>query len=250
MEQLLLPRVDEEGKSYISYSQIKSWNAAKGFNTGALGKYEYMYSYFFGERWPDMGWAEFGQDVEDFICYHKAPNVLEMDEERKAKGEKLLTDVFASFDAKEKGIMKKIKPLGTFQKEIKIDFGGFYLLGYIDDATADFSHLRDYKTCSKNSSQQYYEDDYYQLDLYALWVLQETGKLPKKLEVCMIERAGNCFRGGGRGALSVKGEIWYHERKTGQDRLEYLEGYIRDTAQDISKHYKAFLSLTGGKQAA
>lgn len=234
MSEILLPRIDKEGKPYISYSQINSWNSKRGFNTGLLGKYEYMLSYFFGESWPDMGWAQFGQEVEDYIC------------ERKHK---------KSFSAPEREVLDTIQPLGLFQKEIKIDFDDFYVLGYMDDSTEDFMHVRDYKTCSKNSSKKYYEDDYKQLDIYAMWVKQETGKLPEKLEVCMIEREGNCFRGGGRKVLSVKtggnpeDHVWYHERETSAERQAELREYIRSTAEDISRHYKAFMSLTG-KQVA
>lgn len=224
MSELLLPRVDDEGKCYISYSQINSWNAKRGFNTGLLGKYEYMLSYFFGERWGDMGWAQFGQEVEDYIC------------ERKHK---------KSFSTAERKVLDSIEPLGVFQKEIKIDFGDFYVLGYMDDATEDYMHVRDYKTCSLNSSKQYYTPEYKQLDIYAMWVKQETGKFPKKLEVCMIERAGNCFKGGGRKVLTVKDEVWYHERKTSVARQKELKEYIRSTAEDISRHYKAYLTLTG-----
>lgn len=223
MESLLLPRTDKDGKPYISYSQVKAFNAAKSFNLGILGKYEYMLSYFFGEDFGDMGWAQFGQEVEDYIC------------ERKHK---------RKFTADERKVLDSIEPLGVFQQEIAIDFGDFYMLGYIDDISKDFMHIRDYKTCSLNSSKQYYEDDYYQLDIYAMWVLQETGKLPEKLEVCMIERAGNCFRGGGRKVLSVKENVWYHPRETSMERIEYLRKYIRDTANEISQHYKAYQSLT------
>jgi uncharacterized Fe-S cluster protein YjdI len=220
---LLLPRHDADGKPYVSFSQVKSWNSSKSFNLGVEGKLEYMLSYFFGEDFGDMGWAQFGQEVEDYICFRKFKE---------------------KFTAKERKVLDSIVPLGLFQQEVKIDFGDFYLLGYIDDATPDLTKLRDYKTCSLNSSKQYYKEDYYQLDIYAMWVLQETGKVPKELEVCMIERAGNCFRGGGRNVLSVKDEVWYHPRETSVERMEYLRHYIRATAMDISKHYKAFLTLT------
>ena len=225
---LLLPRIDAEGKPYISYSQVKAWNDKKGFNTGYLGRYEYMLSYFFGEDWPDAGWAQFGQEVEDYICERKNA---------------------AAFSEAEKKVLNTIVPLGTFQKEIKIDFGDFYLLGYIDDATSDLMYLRDYKTCSENSSKQYYTPEYKQLDIYAMWVKQQTGKYPERMEVVMVEREGNCFRGGGRNVLSVKNEVWYHPRTTSEERQAELKDYIRKTAEDISKHYQAFLKITGRDSA-
>lgn len=226
-KQMILPRIDENGKPYISYSQVKLWNDLKSFNMKVEGKLEYILGYFFGDDWPDIGWAAFGRETEDYVCERKCAEV---------------------FDDYEREVLETIQPLGVFQKEIKIDFGDFYLLGYIDDASEDFMHLRDYKTCSENSSRQYYEDDYYQLDIYAMWVLQEFGKLPEKLEVCMIEREGNAFRGG-RSNLKVKGRVWYHERVTTDKRQQMLRDYIRSTAEEISEHFQIFQKLTGLKKA-
>lgn len=223
MSQLILPRVDKEGNSYISYSQVKSWNSAKGFNTSAPGNLEYIMSYFLGDSWPDSGFAGFGLEVEDYICEKKSAEC---------------------FTDEEKAILDQIEPLGHFQQEVKLQFDNFYLLGYIDDATPDFKHIRDLKTCSEKSSKQYYEDDYYQLDIYSAWVKQEFGYYPDKIEVRMIERAGNAFRGG-RPMLTVSGPGWSHLRETNDERQAYIRKYIEDTARDISAHYVAFLKLTG-----
>lgn len=224
MGQLILPRTDKDGRSYISYSQVNLWNDLKGFNTGGLGTHEYIRSYFLGEDWPEMGWGTFGSEVEDYICERKHAD---------------------NFDAEEKAVLDTIEPIGVFQKEIKIEFDDFYLLGYIDDCNEELSHIRDFKTASLNSSKKYYKDDYYQLDIYAMYAKQVTGKLPEKLEVCIIEREGNCFRGGGRSVLRVKENVWYHERETNEERQAFLRDYIIRTAHEISAHYIAFLKLTG-----
>lgn len=225
---MILPRVDKDGNPYISYSQVKLWNDLKSFNMKVEGRLEYILGYFFGHDWPDKGWGEFGHDVEDYICERKGAH---------------------KFDEHEIEVLESIEPLGVFQKEIKIQFDGFYLLGYIDDANESFTHLRDYKTCSENSSKQYYEDGYHQLDIYAMWVLQEFGKLPEKLEVCMVEREGNCFFSGGRSVLRVKDRVWYHERETTDERQQMLREYIQSTAEEISKHFQVYQKLTGMKEA-
>lgn len=222
-EKLVLPKQDEQGNYYLSYSAIKSWNEAKGFNTGLLGKYEFILNYFLGQTWEDKnGFAQFGTEVEDVICGKEGS------EAKFTKGELIL--------------LKCIKPLGLFQQEIKIPFDGFYIKGFIDDCTPDYTKIRDYKTASLNSSKKYYDDDYDQLDVYAMGVKAITGELPKALEVVCIERLGNGFRGG-RNVMSVGNEVWYIPRTTSKERQEKLKEKITKTAQEISEYYKVFLKL-------
>jgi hypothetical protein len=218
---LILPREDESGY-YISYSQIKLWNEIKGYNTGLSGKKEYIRSYFLGEEYPDKGgFGTFGSEAEAYITERKEAD---------------------KFTDAERVVLEQITPLGVFQRKIKVPFDGFYLLGYIDDSTEDCSQLRDYKTASEKSKAKYYEDDYFQLDIYAMGIKAEFGRLPEKLEVCIIERLGNGFKGG-REALKVGTRVWYHPRQTSLERLEKLSNTIVQTATEISKFYEVFLAL-------
>lgn len=224
MTDIELPRQDADGNYYISYSQYSTWKELKSFNLGILGKQEYILGYFLGVEWPDQGWAQFGSEVEDYIC-------------TKDKSEK--------FGVLEKETLDKITPIGVFQKEIKLwIFPNVYIYGFMDDCNEDMSWLRDYKTASNNSRQRYYKDDYTQLDIYAMYALQETGKIPEKLEVCIIERKGNCFgMVERRDLLSVGKEIWYHQRETSQERLDKIKGTITATIFEISNAYKLFKKL-------
>ena len=218
---LNLPR-SKEGIPYISYSQYRSWNDPKSFHLGVKGKYEYMLDYFFDEDFPDMGWAQFGEEVEGYICQRSFSE---------------------AFSPEEKKVLETIEPLGLFQHEFFLRFDGFGLLGFIDDAKEDFSHIRDYKTCSKSSSKKYYKDDYYQLDIYAMWVQQNFGHLPETLEVMMIERTGNPFKGGGRSVLKVGEQVWSHYRETSQERINFLREDIRRTAEEIAVTWEVFQKM-------
>ena len=221
-KEIVLPRQDEEGNYYISYSQINLWQDLKSFNLGVLGKYEYILSYFFGEDWPDVGWALHGTLCENYITERK-------------DGE--------YFTDEEKKVLESIETLGEFQHEIKINFDGFYVKGFIDDMTPDMKHIRDYKTCSLNSSKKYYKPEYKQLHLYSLYVLQETGKVPEKCEVVMIEREGNAFRTPGKENLKVGKNVWRHEIEVKEEDLEELQVDMLKTVQEISDCYKVFLKL-------
>lgn len=219
---LILPKQDAEGNYYISYSQVKAWTETKGFSTGQLGKIEYIRKYFFNEKFPDKtGFAQFGTEVENYITTR--------------------TDA-DKFTLQERKVLDTIEPLGVFQKEIKLQFKDFYVLMYIDDKRADYSKLRDYKTASEKSSQKYYGEEYNQLDIYALGAKQECGKVPQELEVCVIERLGNGFKGG-RNVMTVGERIWYIPRKTDEHRLLMLEKLIKKTVSEISEYYDVFLTL-------
>lgn len=221
---IVLPRKDANGDYYISYSQFSSWKDAASFNLGVKGSIEYMVGYFFGHKFPDQGWGEFGKVVEDFICEGTSDDFL---------------------TTQEKETLSQIKPLGNFQIEVKLwILPNVYLLGYIDDGNKELTWIRDYKTASNNSRQKYYKDDYVQLDLYAMWVLQETGKLPEKLEVCIIERKGNCFgMVERRDLLSVGKEVWYHEREISKERLDKIKSDLIQAVMDISKAYSIYLKM-------
>lgn len=219
---MILPRKDKEGKYYVSYSQITAFNEAKGFDTGKSGKEEYIRKYFLGEKFVDnKGYAEFGKQVEAYIT-------LGEDKDK--------------FSSEELATLDTIKPLGVFQQEFKLKYPEFYILGYIDDATPDFTKLRDYKTCSEKSGKKYYTDEYTQLILYAMAIKQQQGKLPKHLEVCAIERFGNGFKGG-RQALTVGKEVWYIPQTLNAKRIKALDKLILTTVEQISKYYEIFLKL-------
>jgi hypothetical protein len=249
MEDIILPRQDENGEYYISYSQLTSFTSESGFNTGLLGMYEYFQRYFLKEGWPDQGWALFGIHVEDYICYNgkSAEEIAKLDKECIENGQPTVTEALNAFTDEEKETLNKIEPLGNFQVKVKLYlYDNVYLLGYIDDAKDNFSTIRDYKTASKNSKKRYYTEDYKQLDLYSLWVREETGKLPETMEVKIIERKGNCFgMVERRDLLSVGKEIWTIERETSEERLFMLESWMKKQVIEVSNYYKTFLKLNG-----
>lgn len=216
-----LPRTTKGGKPRFSYSQYRLWKDKVSFNLNKEGWIEYICHYFLGYDWADAGWGEFGHDVEDYVT-------LRIKEQR--------------FTEKEKFTMDKIKPLGNFQQEIEVDLGGFIFLSIIDDATEDFRRIRDYKTASENSSKQYRQDDYWQLDSYGLAIKKKFGFIPEA-EVCIIERKGNAMFGGGRKSLSVGEKIWYVPRLLTEDRLSFLEQDIIKTVHEVSEYYKIFRKI-------
>ena len=214
------------GMPVTSWSQVESWTAKKGFNTGMAGNKEYMIRYFLGERFPDMGWGQFGTEVEDCVTLGQCE----------------------PFDDEEMIILRDVKPLGIFQDEIVVDFGDFCLLGYIDDRTEEKDGIveivRDYKTKSKSSKADLHDPKKLQLELYILG-LQQRGLEVKRAEYLIIERLGGreCMNGGGRESLTVGNNIWKEKYLFSQKSIERAESIVRETVKEISDYYKIFKAL-------
>ena len=175
--------------------------------------------YFLKHKFDDIGWAEFGQDVETSI----------------------LTQDFSKFSQPECDTLKKVKALDLSQYKIEIDFGWFKLIGYIDTISKDFSLLKDFKTASIKSKEKYYKDEYEQAYIYAIGIKEQVGFYPK-IEIEIIERLGNAYKGG-RPALSVGTEVWVVDKEMTKEIEEKLRDKIVKVAEEISNYYQTFLKL-------
>ena len=164
MKPLRLPRKDEDGNPYISYSQMNK------FLTDIDG---FVETYINGKPWKGNAYTDFGTKV----------------------GEALENNDFSGFADREKRIITQVPRLDIFEREIKLKFKGFYVKGFIDTAAYDFRTIADYKTGGKKKEFQYQEPKYTQLALYALAIRQETGVMPEQAKVIFMRRDGNAFRG-------------------------------------------------------
>ena len=162
--QLDLPKKDKNGKSRLSYSQIKCFKE---------NKQDYINRYILNEPFVSNEYIDFGSKV----------------------GEALEQNNFNNFHELEENILKKVERLDEFEKFVKLDFGGFIMFGYIDSNTKDLSKIIDYKTGGKKKELIYSKEEYTQLCFYALALKQEYNKTPDKAEVHFIRRAGNLYRG-------------------------------------------------------
>lgn len=210
-----------DGKPKISYSQMNTFTSNKCFNLGAVhGMYEYFQKYFLKKRFPDeMGWGEFGNKVEDSIE----------------------TQDFSKFSEKEAKILKQIKPLPVFQKELIVDFGDFVAQGFLDNCTEDMSHIIDFKTASENSVKQYYSKDYKQLLFYAFLAWKKTGNIPESVKVVAILRDGNPYKGE-KLTVADKPPRYIPIEFTEKD-LEDVEVWMYNAVSGISEYYKIFKEL-------
>jgi hypothetical protein len=230
------------GKSYLSWSQIESFNDKTGFNTGFKGEYEYLLKYFSGVRWPDQGWGQFGSEAEAYITIRGK----DMDKlsETDAKD---LQGAYDNFSDEEKEALEQIKPLGVFQDEVcyYVEELDIIVLGYIDDRNrprnGKVKLLRDYKTKSENSKKDLHAPKKHQIEIYVLG-LKQRGIEVQNTEYCIVERLGGgaCFKGGGRESLTVGNKIWYEPYKIKDGRLEETHNMIIDTVKRVSSLFTTY----------
>ena len=211
---LLLPRVDDAGRPYLSYSQASKWKR---------NKRDYIRVYFLGE--PDnpmlAPYGDFGHLV----------------------GHSLENNDFSKFTPKEQEFMKSLPRYDLFEREIRLELDGFYVKGFIDTIKKDLSEQIDYKTGDiEKRSPEYEDDDYNQLGVYAAAIEQETGVIPKTSKVVLIGRSGNAFNGED---LKLTREVSIIEKTIDKDRVEQVKREMQSIAEDISAHYRVFLKLSG-----
>tara|TARA_R110000803_G_scaffold12771_1_gene36432 strand:+ start:84 stop:704 length:621 start_codon:yes stop_codon:yes gene_type:complete len=199
-----LPRKDKDGISRLSYSQISLFKRSKS---------EYYESYIEGKPFEGNEYTDFGSKV----------------------GEALEHNDFSSFKKDEQETLKKVKRLDEFEREVRLNYEGFYVLGFIDSNKSDFTEIIDYKTGGLKKEFQYSKPDYNQLCLYALSLRQETGITPLEASVEFIRRKGNAFRGQ---ALTVGDEVISIPVDISLERLKSVYWDTLNVAKEIEQFYK------------
>lgn len=216
--QLILPRKDEDGNYYISYSQLSKWKRSKR---------DYMRKYFFGEPDDNPALQKYG----DFG--HKV-------------GESYENNDFSKWEDDEAKFLQSLPHYDEFEREIKLRMDGFYVLGYIDTNTKPEKYVQkiaDYKTGEIHKRKSDYEsDEYKQLYIYAAAMQQEFGELPDEAHVVLIGRAGNAFAGE---ELTLVKDAEIIEKEINQDIIDKTLQYVQQTAEEISRYYVSYLKMTG-----
>lgn len=208
---LNLPKKDKEtGEPFLSYSQWSTFNK---------NKRDYFRQYFFNEKFTGNSYTEFGSKL----------------------GEALEKNDFSEFDKKHHKYLKTIPRFDQFERKIKWELNGFYVVGYIDTNKEDYSELLDYKTGDIKTKVAEYEDEkYVQLNIYAAAIEQETGVLPDKASVVLIDRAGNAFQGE---ELTLVGEHVIIEKDVSKEKNEEVKQRIQEDAELIAEYYSVFEKL-------
>lgn len=214
-KKLKLPRVDKEGFPYLSYSQYKKWKEKNR---------DYIRQYFFKEKEDNPALKKYG----DFG--HKV-------------GESFEHANFSAWDKEEADFLQKLPYYDEFEKEVKLQLKGFYVLGYIDSNKSDYTQLLDYKTGDiVKMTPEYKSDKYEQVDLYAAALKQMHGKLPKKGIVVLIGRSGNAFNGE---ELNLTLEAEIINKPLSLKRCKEVSDNFQQIGEEISNYYRVFLKLIG-----
>lgn len=222
-KELNLPRRDKDGNCYLSHSQIKTWKKSKR---------EYIRQYFLGEDNDNKGLQKFG-DFGHLV------------------GEAFENNDFSAFEPDEVEFLLTIPQYDEFERKIRLDMDGFYLLGYIDTSSMpkDYGngqgeHVRriaDYKTGDIiKRGEEYSSDDYLQVEIYAAALEQEFGVIPEDCKVYLIGRSGNAFK---NEALALTKEFVTISRDSSPERIQTVKDEVQAIAEEISEYYEAFLKV-------
>lgn len=210
-----LPKKDDKGVPYLSYSQMSTWKKSKR---------DYIRQYFFGERFEGNAYTDFGGDI----------------------GSALENNDFSAYTKEEQEFLNTLPRLDQFERKVRLEFKeGFYVTGFIDTNSSDFKKIKDYKTGDMSKEAEYDNDNYTQLEIYAMALEQETGILPEEAEVILIERTGNAFKGE---ELKLGSQFKVIPRSLDVFRLETVRQDIVKIAYEISEYYKIFLELCSDEQ--
>lgn len=230
-KQLILPKTDDNGDYYLSYSQLNTWKRSKR---------DYIRQYFLGEKDENAGLQKYG----DFG--HKV-------------GEAFENNDFSAFEEDEIKFLKTVPKYDEFEREIRLEMDGFFIKGYIDTNSKPeqsisqeiigkntivgeyIKKIADYKTGDIGKKKGDYEsEDYNQVEIYAAALEQEFGIVPDEAKVFLIGRSGNAFAGE---TLELTKEFVTIEREITPEILKKVKDGVQKTAEEISDYYQAFLKL-------
>ena len=200
-----LPSKDRDGNSYLSYSEIQTFKK---------NKEDYYNRYILKTPFIGNAYTDFGRKV----------------------GKALEKNDFSLFSSKEVKILKQVTRLDEFERRIKIQYKGFYMIGFLDTNNSSLTRIIDYKTGGIRKEFQYQEKDYNQTQIYALGIRQEKGIKVKDASIEFIRREGNAFKGD---KLHVKNEqpiVIYQDLS--EERLKHVYSDVLKTAKEIEKFYK------------
>jgi CRISPR/Cas system-associated exonuclease Cas4 (RecB family) len=209
---LELPKKDKNGKSRLSYSQIKCFKD---------NKQEFINRYILNEPFVSNAYIDFGSKV----------------------GEALETNNFNNFHELEEDILKKVERLDEFEKFVNLDFGGFVMYGYIDTVSKDLNKIIDYKTGGKKKELTYTKEDYTQLCYYALALKQEYGITPKEAQVHFIRRSGNLYRN--QPLVVAQEDPIIIDIDITEERLKQVYWETIKVAEDIESFYLEYKKSNG-----
>jgi len=199
-----LPKKDKNGNSYLSYSQISLFKRDKE---------QYYKTYVINEPFKSNEYIEFGNKV----------------------GIALEKNNFCDFEERESKILRKVTRLEHFEQPVFLRYENFYVVGYVDTCSSDYTHIIDYKTGGKNKHIQYTKEDYWQLPIYALAIRQGTGNIVSNAQIEFIERSGNLYYGED---LKVSdSQPLVIDIDVSEDRLKYIYWEIPKLASQIEEFY-------------
>jgi CRISPR/Cas system-associated exonuclease Cas4 (RecB family) len=199
-----LPTKDRMGNNFLSYSQIASFKYDKG---------QYYDSYILKKPFKGNVYTEFGNKV----------------------GKALEVNDYSKFNKTEQNVLFTVKRLDFFERKTILKYDDFYVIGFIDTISSDYKKIIDYKTGGKGKHDKYNSLHYFQMQIYALSIRQETGVTPEKASIEFIQ---NEFVNKKLQVSDVK--VKSIEVDISLNNLKRVYWNVQEIAKEISCFYKKY----------
>lgn len=197
----MLPRKDDDGRFYVSYSQLSLFKRSPG---------DYYHRYIHEAPPVTNEYSDFGNKV----------------------GGALEENNFNFFSENEKEILKKVPRLDHFERKVELNFKNFFVKGFIDTCDSHYTEIIDYKTGKEGNEEVYKNKSYTQLQIYAMALKQELGYLPLTAKVVFITRTDD-FKVADKPPIEIEIDI-------SKDRLREVYFETLDTTRKIAEFYKKY----------
>jgi len=228
---LNLPK-QKDGKPYISYSQHTSFN-----ETSEEFRYQMILNYIFGIKMPSRFglYATYGNHCGEYI-----------ETQGKKRGDLLSDSDCKILD----GIMKDFPKTSEYEREVWIDRGNYFILGFedrwepIEPALCD---VEDFKTGSIVKKKAHYASQKYgQTTLYS-FSEESKGIKVRDSFVTLIDRGGNPMSEKEPTKLYLTGKVEKIPTPYSTERAEKVLATMDDTALKLASlktTYDKFKDLT------
>ena len=193
-------------KNYLSYSAVRAFNATST-------RRQWIQRYIFKEPFFTSKEMIFWRRVSDAL---EEENFFKID-----------TDIME--------VVGRAKVKDPAEVCLVLQQRGFYIIGYLDACSEDYTHVTEYKT-GKAEWNQERVDNHLQLDTYSLMIYDAFGIIPTNELIWMETRDANV-----KGGVEFTGRIERFKRTVTKQEIEDCRKMYNDAAVEMQEIYKCHL---------
>lgn len=194
-------------KNYISYSALRAFLLT-------TTRRSWIQRYLYNEPFYASKEVTFGKRTSDAL---ESDNLFDIDD-----------DLFE--------IVSRVKSADTPEVQMVLQQSGYYIMGYLDACSEDYTKVTEYKT-GKTPWTQDRVDSHLQLDTYSLMIYEAFGIIPE-CELIWMETVDAPVRGG----IKFTGKVERFKRTCTESELDDIRNLYYYSAVEMAMIYKEHLN--------